>query len=202
MGLYLASFESELIILFSLGDLIMQKESEKGENSFWHLAIQNYYPKILNFVYYLTRDYYLAEDIAQETFAKAIDKFHQLKDPNKLFSWLVSIALNLVKTYHKTKQRIVAVSGSAHVLLLPQDESLMEKIEHREMQKLVKDAIALLSPQQQEIIIMRYYLDMKEEDIAFALKITIGTVKKQLFRARSKLHNNLGYLAEEMVKKK
>jgi len=45
---------------------------------------------------------------------------------------------------------------------------------------------------------MRYYLDMKERDIAFALGVTTGTVKKQLFRARSKLYNDLHQLSESV----
>ena len=174
----------------------MPKEPDWGENSLWHLAIQNYYPRILNFVYYLTGDRYLAEDIAQETFARAIDKFHQLKDPNRMFSWLVSIAVNLVKTHHRTKQRTVAMPELAHhIPALSQDEFFIDMIERQEIQKLVQDVISQLSSQEQKIIIMRYYLDMKEKDIAFALKVTIGTVKKQLFRARSKLYNDLGCLA-------
>ncbi len=59
----------------------MANTPEFGDNSLWSLAIQNYYRKIFNYIYYLTEDRFLAEDIAQETFAKGIEKFHQLKDP-------------------------------------------------------------------------------------------------------------------------
>ncbi len=56
---------------------------------------------------------------------------------------------------------------------------------------MVLKAIHMLTPQEQQVTIMRYYLDMKEKDIAFALGVSIGTVKKQIFRARGKLYNVL-----------
>lgn len=75
------------------------------------MAIQNYYPRILNFVYFLTEDRYLAEDIAQETFAKGIEEFHQLKDPDKFFPWLLSIAINAGRTQIERNNRTVPASG-------------------------------------------------------------------------------------------
>ncbi|PKM76122.1 MAG: hypothetical protein CVU90_14040 [Firmicutes bacterium HGW-Firmicutes-15] len=170
----------------------MTNHPDFGDESLWHLAVQNYYPKIVNFVYYLTRDRFLAEDIAQEAFARAIDKFDQLKDPDKFLPWLTSIALNLVRTQIKHTQRVVSVSDIDSCIPFPSNDNFpMEMAENKEIQKLVQNAIAQLSPQEQKAITMRYYLDMKDKDIAFALGVTIGTVKKQLFRARSKLFQYL-----------
>jgi len=170
----------------------MAKHPDFSDESLWHLAVQNYYPKIVNFVYYLTRDRFLSEDIAQEAFARAIDKFDQLKDPDKFLPWLTSIAVNLVRTQIKHNQRVVSVSDMESYISFPfNDYFSMESAENNEIQKLVQNAIAQLSPQEQKVITMRYYLDMKDKDIALALGVTIGTVKKQLFRARSKLFQDL-----------
>ena len=112
----------------------------------------------------MTGDRYLAEDIAQETFARAIDKFHQLKDPNRMFSWLVSIAVNLVKTHHRTKQRTVAMPELAHhIPALPQDE-FSDMIERQEIQKLVRCNFPTFFSRTKIIIMLLF--DMKEKDIA------------------------------------
>lgn len=169
----------------------MTKKPEFGEESLWHLAVKNYYLKIVNFVYYLTRDWFLAEDIAQETFARAIDKYNQLKDPDKLFPWLMSITINLVRTQTKKKQQVVAVSDVDLYISCSMDDLPIEIVQNKEKQKLVQEAIGKLSPQEQKAVTMRYYLDMKDKDIAFALGVTVGTVKKQLFRARAKLLQEL-----------
>lgn len=175
----------------------MANNPEFGDDSLWFLAIQKFYPRIVNYVYFLTEDRFLAEDIAQETFAKGIAKFHQLKDPDKFFPWLLSIAINTGRTQIEQNKRTVPASGMEfYISKLPIDESPSELLERQETANLVLKAIRKLSLQEQQVTIMRYYLDMKEKDIAFALGVSIGTVKKQLFRARSKLYNNLHQLSE------
>jgi len=175
----------------------MANHTEFGDDSRWSLAIQSYYPKIVNYIYFLTGDRLLAEDIAQETFAKGFLKFHQLKDLDKFFPWLLSIAINIIRTQMERNRRsIPAADAELYISRFAVDESPAELLERQETATLVKKAIRKLSEQQQQVIIMRYYLDMKEKDIAYALGVSTGTVKKQLFRARSKLYNDLHHLFE------
>ena len=170
----------------------MTHKPELGDDSLWHLAIQSYYPRIVNYVYFLTGDQPLAEDIAQETFAKGIAKFHQLRDPNMFFPWLLSIAINTVKTQLKRNNRTIPASDKEfYISKLPVEESLEELSAKRSTADQVLKAIGKLSSQERQVTIMRYYLDMKEKDIAYAQGVTLGTVKKQLFRARAKLYNDL-----------
>ena len=177
----------------------MAYNSEPGDDSLWNLAIQKYYPRIVNYVYYLTEDRFLAEDIAQETFAQGIQKFHQLKDPDKFFPWLLSIAVNTGRNQIKRNRRSVpAAELELYISSLPIDDSPSELYEQQETATMVLKAIHKLSHQEQQVTIMRYYLDMKEKDIAFALGVGIGTVKKQLFRARSRLYNDLWQLSESV----
>jgi len=177
----------------------MAYKPEFGDDSLWSLAIQNFYPRIVNYVYFLTEDPFLAEDIAQETFARAIAKFHQLKDPAKFFPWLLSIAINTGRNQIKQNQRTVPASGMEfYISKLSIDESPAELFEKQETATLVLKAVRKLSPQEQQVTIMRYYLDMKEKDIAFALGVSTGTVKKQLSRSRSKLYSKLHQLSESV----
>ncbi len=85
-----------------------------------------------------------------------------------------------------------------YISKLPIDESPEELFERQETATLMLEAIRKLSHQEQQVTIMRYYLDMREKDIAFALGVSTGTVKKQLFRARSKLYNDLHQLSESV----
>lgn len=161
-----------------------------SDDSLWHLAIQQYYSKTVNFVYHLTGDQFIAEDIAQEAFATANVKFEQLRDTDKFFPWLTSIALNLVRTQIKRDQRVISIS-EIDSCFYSEVACIIEMCEKKERQKLVQNAIAQLPAQQKEMTIMRYYLDMKDKEIAFALGVTSGSVKKQLFRARAKLYLTL-----------
>ncbi len=162
------------------------------KDSLWHLAIQNYYSKIVNVVYYLTRDSVLAEDIAQETFATAMERFTQLRDPNKFLPWLTAIAVNLAKDYLRHNQKTVLVSHIDFAAIGATTNDPSEEItKDMEAQEIITNALPKLSPREQKVIVLKYYLDMKEKDIAFSLGISIGTVKKSLFRARSKLCHEL-----------
>lgn len=176
----------------------MANKPEFGDDSLWRWAIKNYYSRIVNYVYYLTEDWFLAEDIAQDTFAKGIEKFHQLKDPDKIFPWLMSIAINSGRNQVKRNQRTIPASDmNFYISKLLTEESPAELFERQEMAAIVLKAIRKLSHQEQQVTIMRYYLDIKDKDIAFALGVSTGTVKKQLFRARSKLYNDLQQLLAE-----
>lgn len=177
----------------------MANNPEFGDGSLWNLAIEKYYPKVVNYVYYLTEDRFLAEDIAQETFAQGIEKFHQLKDPDKFLPWLLSIAINIGRNQIKRNRRMVPAADwelcSSSLLI---DDSPSELYERQELSTMVLKAIRKLSHQEQQVTVMRYYLDMKEKDIAFALGVGVGTVKKQLFRVRTKLYSDLQQLAESV----
>lgn len=167
------------------------------KDSLWHLAIQNYYPKIVNVVYYLTRDWFLAEDIAQETFAIAIEKFAQLRDSNKFLPWLTAIAVNLTKDCLKHKQKTVLLSYTDLASIEKTNDPSGIITERIEAHKVVTNALSKLSSQEQKVVVLKYYLDLKEKDIALSLGISIGTVKKLLFRARSKLCLELQYFAQK-----
>ena len=63
---------------------------------------------ILNYVYRLVGNNYEAEDLAQETFIKAFQKFESLKEKDKVKSWLYSIARNVTIDYfRKNKHRSI-----------------------------------------------------------------------------------------------
>jgi RNA polymerase sigma-70 factor (ECF subfamily) len=166
------------------------------DDSLWRLAIEKYYPKLVNYLYFTTRDRYFAEDIAQEAFAVAIEKFGQLKNPNKFLPWITSIAINIAKTRIQREKRVTPVEDiNSYATVFFGDEFPIEMAERTDIQIIVQSAISKLSPQEQNMVIMRYYLDMKDKDIALALGVNQGTVKKGLFRSRAKLHHDLQNLA-------
>lgn len=167
-------------------------------DSLWHLAIEKYYPKLVNYLYFTTRDPFFAEDVAQEAFAVAIDKFDQLKNPNKFLPWITSIALNIARTQIKRGKRVIPVENiDSCVQAASIDDFSIEMTDRKEKQIIIQKAITKLSPQEQNMVIMRYYLDMKDKDIAIALGVTQGTVKKGFFRAKTKLYHDLKYFLEE-----
>ncbi len=137
---------------------------------------------------------YDAQDIVQETFLMAFNKFHQLRDKSKCKPWLLRILRNnFLKSYQKKKaqQRIAETdyvdylkeslsSGSAEILLLKASGS-----------KVIQDAIDRLPIKYKEVLLLYYMQDMLYKEIAATLDIPIGTVMSRLTRARDGLKNLL-----------
>ncbi|HHW40479.1 MAG TPA: sigma-70 family RNA polymerase sigma factor [Syntrophomonadaceae bacterium] len=131
----------------------------------------------------------------QEAFAKAICAFHKLKDPNKFKPWLTRIALNTGKSWVERNSHVsylAEIEVAASSFDLPLEEAI-----NAETRKVVIDAISYLSPQEQKVVVLRFYLDLLEKDIANILGISEGTVKSVLHRSKQKLGRHLSMWYEK-----
>lgn len=126
---------------------------------------------------YLKNEHDAIEAI-QETTYRSFKKIHTLKEPRYLGTWLVRILLNVCHDMHKRKSRIEL------------RETLELESHYDDTPNLeIVEAISLLPHEQQELIYLKYFLDMKNTDIASAQKIPEGTVKSRLHTALRKLRH-------------
>ncbi len=131
-----------------------------------------------------------AEDIAQETYLMAYDKFHQLREKSKCKPWLLTILRNnFLKTYHKKKsqQRLTEsdyINFLKESLVKDDAESVLSKVSFK---MAVQNAIDKLPSKYKEVLTLYYMDEMLYRDIAQVLDIPIGTVMSRLTRAREGL---------------
>lgn len=130
---------------------------------------------------------YDAEDIAQETYMMAFNKFHQLRDKSKCKPWLLKILRNnFLKNYQKKKAR-QRLSESEYIdhlkgtLASETAEMLLIKASGNE---LIHKAMDRLPIKYKEVLFLYYMEDMLYKEIAATLNIPIGTVMSRLTRAR------------------
>ena len=121
-----------------------------------------------------------ALDIVQESAGKAITQCKNLKDTEKLFPWLCRIVVNtsLDLLRSRTKEQ------PAEELPETATEDTYEEFD-------LKEALNHLEPKNRTIIILRYFEDMKLEDIALAVAENVNTVKARLYRSLKKLRIHL-----------
>ena len=115
-----------------------------------------------------------ARDTFQETVAAAWQGLPSLKDPSKFWPWLVGIAA------HKAADAAREQRRSAEQPVEPiarADESMLE----------VREALDALPEAFRQVLLLRYYLDLSEEEVAEALHVRVGTVKSRSARARRAL---------------
>jgi len=130
------------------------------------------------------RDASLAQDAVQDTFLKAFRQFHRFRGDADALTWLTAIAINVCRDYRRTAWfRHVDRHVEADALPRAADFSLPDNTVIR--------AVMALPPRYREVILLRYYQDMKQKDIAAALDISERTVRQRLQKANSMLREQL-----------
>ncbi|MBE0467418.1 MAG: RNA polymerase sigma factor [Candidatus Desulforudis sp.] len=143
------------------------------------LLFELFAQRVLAAAYYVVRDQVLAEDIMQETFATAMQKLDQLRDPDKAGAWLCRIAVNKAHTQMRKKNKTVPINMP---LVIPDDtgETLLLREETEQLHR----ALDALNQDYKLVVYLRYYREMSVKKIAEVLEIPEGTVKSRLRRAR------------------
>jgi RNA polymerase sigma factor (sigma-70 family) len=139
---------------------------------------QTEYPALLRFAYFVSGDPGVAEDLVQDAFVKMYRAGGRASRTG-------------IKTYARTT--ILNLSRSRAVrrtdaVVAPSDVAPPDLGARDEMWR----ALLTLSPRQRACVALRFYEDMKERDIADALGMSVGAVKKHTDRALTKLREVLG----------
>ena len=146
-------------------------------NSFGKLY-QHYYTTMVWLAYSVLNDYDLAEDTAQEAFARACDQLIELKKPDKFSHWLAAICRNIACQTIKRRNREVTLSKPSMAV---------EQGNNPGLERTVREAIASLQQKYRELVVLHYYNGMSYEQIKSLLEIPASKVKGRLFAARQKI---------------
>ena len=154
--------------------------------SFGELA-RRYYASMVAIAYSVLSDHQLAEDAAQESFAKALVGIRALKDKGKFGPWMASICRNTAKDI--LTKKTIDVSREDFLKAATNDTS-EDKI------YAVRRAIKQLPASARELIVLRYYDGLSYEEISSVLGISKASINGRLTRAK----RNLGkYLRNQRI---
>lgn len=132
----------------------------------------------------LLQDKFIADDIVQEAFFKAFKNWNQLRDIGKFRPWLSTIATNLCRNhFHKSKREIPIqdIHEADHNTNL--EDNVLSKLEGDDY---IETVLRSLGYDDREILMLRYYHELSNKDIAQHYQITIGATYVRLFRAKEK----------------
>src|SRR5262245_28842271 len=129
-----------------------------------------------------------AEDVAQETFLRAWKHLQGFDATRPLRPWLLSIASNLSSNRRRSAGRYFAALTRAF-----RDEPAPVTVEEKSSEKSRADelwkAVQKLNMQDQQIVYLRYFLDLPIAEAAEVLQVAEGTVKSRLSRSLEKLRD-------------
>jgi RNA polymerase sigma-70 factor (sigma-E family) len=122
-----------------------------------------------------------AEDLVQEAFAGLYRSWRQLRDPDAAVAFLNKAVVNGGRDSLRRKRR----AGAAVLRLVPRSE-LLASAEHAAVQNAEHQrlwaAVTALPTRQRQVLVLRYYLDQSEAEIADTLGVSRGSVKKHASR--------------------
>lgn len=171
-----------------------------GDEAAFTEVVERYRDYVYNFSVKLMRDPDDAEDLAQDVFLTCFRHFSKFRGDCRLSTWLYTITHNLAKNKwqkDKTHKRAMHVSLDEPVIDSSSREVAWELPDPapdparaaaaREEVGLLEQCIERLSPDQKELIVLRFQEHLSYEEVAAVLGCSVGTVKSRLHRVRKEL---------------
>lgn len=156
----------------------------RGDKAALGTLYERYYATMVWVAYSVLLDRSLAEDAAQQAFAKACEKLRGLKQLDRFGPWLTTICRHGAQDIMRVRSRDLslrkAVAGE-----------IPARANHNGFDRAVKDAVDRLPAMYREVIVLHYYQQMSYKEIESVLGLSSDVVKGRLARARRQMQVHL-----------
>jgi len=169
-----------------LDESTLVRHAADGDALAWESLVRAHQEAVFRLSYLLLGDPDDAEDIAQETFLRAWKHLRRFDSTRPLRPWLLSIASNLASNRRRSAGRYLAALTRAF-RNEPKPAAVEEQSAKHVEAKDLWQAVQKLNMQDQQIVYLRYFLDLTVAETAEVLQAAEGTVKSRLSRALEKL---------------
>lgn len=153
------------------------------------------YQRQYHFAYRYLKDEYLAQDALQETYILALKNLSKLKDPTLVIAWLNQINFRVCFNLNNKQQRYNQEMNEYETVITSKDsvsssnpEAAVINIDSREY---IMNQILKLPFTESQVIILKYYQNMKIDEIAKLMDISKSSVKRYLSSGKSRLEKIL-----------
>ncbi len=159
----------------------------KGDEGAFRILVEKYKDLLLGTAYLILKNRQSADEVVQETVLKMWENLPSLHDSSNLKPWLMRIVINEANQQFR-KKSIPTVSLESASEIPDDDYNIDELLIREENHQILQEALSSLSPEQREVIVLRYYSDLTVPEIAAAVSVPEGTVKSRLSRALDRLY--------------
>jgi RNA polymerase sigma factor (sigma-70 family) len=164
---------------------------QSGDREAMTELVERYHRPLFQFIYRMTGLEQAAEDLIQETFLRIFA--HKGRLPNCFHSWAFTIACNLTRdSFRRAANRREVTDpmeeGSFEVVMESAETTALRLVEGQTTAHAVLDLPLLF----REVLVLRFYHELRLKEIADITGVPLGTIKSRLYRA-------LRYLKERLV---
>lgn len=195
----LAAPEPEVAVDARVATLV--ERAQGGDVEAWSRLYQEYFDRIFKHVTYLVGDVHAAEDLVQETFARAFVGLGQFAERASFVGWLKGIAVNVVRKHWRSRYR--GDQAMARLATMSRDVVAADAEATHLQQKRAEVLLAVLEtlPEQlREAFVVCDMQDMPVAEAAAALGVTPGNLRVRATRGRARIREELvrlGWLRED-----
>jgi RNA polymerase sigma-70 factor, ECF subfamily len=177
--------DEELVVAFQSGDIPAFDQ-----------LVRRWDRKIQGVIYRLVGNHDEARDLSQEAFLKAYRALGTFKQEARFSSWLYQIAINATRDRLRRRRRrtdlsLDDVEEKGEASLRDAGPSALDLIESNDLSRAVAAAMAALSEEQREVVILKEYEGLTFPEIAETLDVPLSTVKTRLYRGLGQLRVRL-----------
>ena len=154
-------------------------------------VFDSYYPQVYRFVKYRLDDEILVEDISSEVFVRLLEAIKKNRGPkSNLKAWLFTTASHIISDHLRRRYRRPTVELSE--VMVDEDFLPPNKYDQREEHRLVQAALSHLTPEQQQVLSLRFGAGFSLEETANAMNKKVNAIKALQFRAVAALNRQIG----------
>ena len=158
----------------------------KGNEECLSVLVKRHKRRIFSYIYLITRNKELSEDVFQETFFKVIQtlKKEQYNEEGKFLPWILRISKNLIIDHYRKAKKMPGISyvindegeeTSIFDIIPEQNSQSKDTEEARRFKNMIRGIVNELPADQREVVIMRTYYDMSFKEIAEFTNVSINT---------------------------
>lgn len=168
----------------------MIKKIQSGDKEAFDVLVRKYYCNIYQFCYRrLNRDADTAADMTQDVFLKLLENIHAVRMVGRFRNYLLTIAVNTCNNFcKKAKPQYMDMEATDFT---DEKSTPDERMLREETRAEVQQAIDSLPDYQKEVIILRFYHELKIREIAVITESSVPTVKSRLQQGLKKLQRYL-----------
>ena len=171
--------------------LVQQLKEKDSQAKAFEILVDTYKERLYWHIRRIVLDHDDADDVLQNTFIKVFKSIDGFKGDSKLYSWMYRIATNESLTFLKVKSRKLGVSSEALQERMANNLQADVYFEGDEIQLKLQQAIATLPEKQKLVFNMKYFEELKYEEISEILNTSVGGLKASYHLAVKKIEQYL-----------
>ncbi len=171
--------------------LVQELKQKESQAKAFEVLVNTYKERLYWHIRRIVLNHHDADDVLQNTFIKVYRNIEGFKGDSKLYSWMYRIATNESLTFLKQKSKKAGISNEELKMSLVENLQSDVYFEGDEIQLKLQKALATLPDKQKLVFTMKYFQEMKYEEISEVLETSVGALKTSYHLAVKKIETYL-----------